>query len=132
MLKKHILSKYGSTYNLQKVEMFPINVNGITTYETSTVEISDTDEKIVSGTKETRNIENSDADMVFGSTELTKSIELSDADEIVESEKHLYRANKGTSLTETIEVSDQDEYVCGEKTQTTFVVETSDADEFYS
>ena len=52
MLKKHILSKYGSKYNIQKMEMFSVNDDGRTTHETRTVEISDTDEKIVSRTKQ--------------------------------------------------------------------------------
>lgn len=132
MLKKHILSKYGSKYNIQKMEMFSVNDDGRTTLETRTVEISDTDEKIVSRTKQAKKKEDSDVYMVLGSTELTKSIELSDSDERVERENNFSNTRAITALTETIEVSDPDEYVCNASTQTTFTVETSDPDEFYS
>ena len=132
MLKKHILSKYSSKYNIQKMEMFSVNDDGRTTYETRTVEISDTDEKIVSRTKQAKKKKDSDVYMVLGSTELTKNVDLSDSDERVERENNFSNTRAITALTETIEVSDPDEYVCNASTQTTFTVETSDPDEFYS
>lgn len=80
-MKKHILSTYGELYKMNiKVDL------GKTTYETSTVEVSDQDEFMMMGvTQETRSQENSDPDEFFysGPTMLTESVENSDADEFL-------------------------------------------------
>ncbi len=104
---RHILSKYSEKekYDRQKV----VNKNpGETTYETSTIEISDPDEFFgMESTLETRTKENSDPDeFVLGPTVVTENVELSDPDEFVDA-----GPTKGTFSSED---SDPDEFLVGD------------------
>jgi hypothetical protein len=119
---QHILCKYAKKN--QSVKTMSCNENnGKTTYETSTLEVSDPDEFFDSGsTLETRSQESSDADeFVMEATSLTENVESSDADEFM---------METTSLTENVENSDPDEFVCAGPTKGTFSSEDSDPDEF--
>lgn len=100
-MKKHILSTYGE---LRKISTM-VDL-GKTTYETSTVEVSNQDEFMMIGaTQETRGQENSDPDEFFycGPTMLTESAENSDSDEFL-LEGH-------TKQTFTQENTDEDEFL---------------------
>lgn len=100
-MRKHILSNYSEQLfgdNLKNSEVL-----GKTTYETSTVEVSDPDE------------------FRFGPTNLTKTIENTDSDDFTFGP---------TMLTEQVENSDPDEFVIMGFTRKTFSKEDSDPDEF--
>lgn len=99
-MKRHILSTYGDFCEKSRT----IDL-GKTTYETSTVEVSDPDEFLVMGvTQETRSQESSDPDeFLLGPTNITKSVEATDADEFL---------LKGpTKLTFIQENTDEDEFL---------------------
>lgn len=120
-MRKHILSNYSEQLfgdNLKNSEVL-----GKTTYETSTVEVSDHDEFInIGSTMETRVKEDSDPDEFrFGPTNLTKTIENTDSDDFTFGP---------TMLTEQVENSDPDEFVIMGFTRKTFSKEDSDPDEF--
>ena len=79
-MKKHLLSMYGNfCKNKEIIDL------GKTTYETSTIETTDTDEFFaMGGTYETRSQENTDPDeFIFGPTSITKSVEATDEDEFI-------------------------------------------------
>lgn len=100
-MKKHLLNLYGDF-----CENITMTDSGKTTYETSTVEITDSDEFLVlGGTYETRSQENSDPDeFIFcGPTMLTENVENSDADEFL--------LQGPTKLTFTQENADADEFL---------------------
>lgn len=101
MLRKHILSNFGETYNLNS--LFHVRNTNDRSIETSTLENSDTDE-------------------IMGISMLTESVEVSDADEI-----SLMDISKETR---SIEISDPDDFNYSDNTKVTFTVETSDPDEF--
>lgn len=117
-MQVHILSRYKSDFtNTLK------SVLGRTTFETSSIEISDPDE-FYGITSETRASENTDEDeFCLGMIDITKSVENSAEDEF-----HL--RNSMTILTENVENSDSDEFRFEVVTNTTFTVELSDSDEF--
>lgn len=117
-MKDHILSRYKSDFvnTLQ-------SVSGKTTFETSSIEISDPDDFYWT-TSETRASESTDQDeFCIGQTDITKSVENSDEDEFC-------LRNSMTILTENVENSDSDEFSFDGATNTTFTVELSDPDEF--
>ena len=101
---KHILSKY-SEKDIDIRKKAVKDTPGKTTYETSTIEISDPDEFFDMGsTLETRTKENSDPDeFVLGPTILTENVEVSDPDE--------FEAAGPTKSTFTKEDSDPDEFL---------------------
>lgn len=99
-MRKHILSKYSNTLN---VNVYKENL-GKKTIETANLETSDSDEFYL-------------IDQTFE----TKKIEISDPDE-------LYLIDQ-TFETRNIEVSDPDEFVLG-PSKHTFTIEDSDPDEF--
>ena len=82
-MRKHILSIYADKIfdaNDGKLDFF-----GKTTYETSTVEVSDPDEFGCGPTNLTKTLENTDADeFCFGPTMVTEQVENSDWDEIMD------------------------------------------------
>lgn len=120
-MKKHILSQYSEKISDAYLE--GLDTLGKTTYETSTVEISDPDEFVVTGnTIETRVKEDSDPDEFrLESTSLIKTLENADSDEFMIGP---------TMLTEQVENSDPDEFVVMGPTKGTFSKEDSDPDEF--
>lgn len=109
---RHILSKYSEKNESNRKKIIG-EIPGKTTYETSTIEISDPDEFFDSGsTLETRTKESSDPDeFILGPTDITKSIEATDSDEFVFGP---------TVLTENVELSDPDEFVTAGPTKGTF------------
>lgn len=100
-MKKHILSGFADCCVKKN---FYSEILGRTTYETSTIEVSDPDEFLGMGsTVETRSTENDDPDeFLLGPTNFTKSIETSDSDEFLFGP---------TVITETVELSDPDEFI---------------------
>lgn len=80
-MKKHLLSMYGNfCKNKEIIDL------GKTTYETSTIETTDTDEFFaMGGTYETRSQENTDPDefLLQGPTNLTFTQENTDEDEFL-------------------------------------------------
>lgn len=101
---RHILSKYSEKDKDVRKKVVK-DTPGKTTYETSTIEISDPDEFFdMESTLETRTKENSDPDeFVLGPTLLTENVELSDPDEFVTA-----GPTKGTFSSED---SDPDEFL---------------------
>lgn len=81
---RHVLSKYSEKNEDNRKKSYG-EILGKTTYETSTIEISDSDEFFgIGSTLETRTKEDSDPDeFVLGPTTLTENVELSDPDEFV-------------------------------------------------
>ena len=120
-MKKHLLSMYGNfCKNKEIIDL------GKTTYETSTIETTDTDEFFaMGGTYETRSQENTDPDeFIFGPTSITKSVEATDEDEFI--------FCGPTMVTENVENSDPDEFLLQGPTNLTFTQENTDEDEFLS
>ena len=100
-MKKHILHKYSNNCKYKNAEK-----SVKTTYETSSIEVSDEDEFFC-----------------VGHTIETRVRETSDPDEFI----------LGTTLiTETVETSDPDEFVAMGPTNSTFSSEDTDLDEFFA
>lgn len=101
MLRRHIISNYGETYELN-----------------SSIRVRKSDDRSI----ETRTLRNSCVDEIMGTTMLTESVEASDADEMA-----LIELSRETR---SIETSDPDDFNYSYDTRVTFTVETSDPDEF--
>lgn len=103
-MKSHILSKYSVRSNSIFCKDY-VQTLGVTSIETSSIEVSDSDEvAIFERTYETRVRENSDPDefTAMGPTSITKSVESSDVDEFI--------LKDPTISTYTVENSDIDEF----------------------
>lgn len=123
-MKKHILSYYA-----KKDADYQCSISSKNTKETRNIEQTDNDIMLSKkkGTIKTFSVENSDSDEAF---KLKCTDKLKDGTETVETtDVYSFYCDKGTRLTKSIEDSDSDINYSAKKTKITETIETSDSDE---